>query len=188
MLGLRFLRFFLLVCPIAKSTVHLQTHLRFLRGSIVDTKDTNFSWDKAFFEKKTTLFTNLQMGFVGAALMLMMMDLSKPYLLAPLVVGLILASWYKHHIDGVKDKVKNASIQFSPKSILITLPNQESETRVRFRQIEEIDRRREHFVDVVTLYLKDDEEKIELSAINDADALIKKLNNSIAELNEASEH
>ncbi|MFT6351968.1 MAG: hypothetical protein ACJARJ_001437, partial [Neptuniibacter pectenicola] len=42
----------------------------------MENTQSDYTWDKAFFEKKLTLFSNLQMGFIGAALMLMMMDLS----------------------------------------------------------------------------------------------------------------
>ncbi len=138
-----------------------------------------FVWDKTFFEKKITLFTNLQMGFVGAALMLMMMDLSKLYLLAPLVVGLILASWYKHHIDSIKNEVKDASIQFAPKSILVTLPEQEIEKRITFREIEEIGSHKENFITIVIIYLRNGEDKLELKAFAQPEQLTQKLNSAI---------
>tara|TARA_Y100000782_G_scaffold115503_2_gene159253 strand:+ start:11902 stop:12393 length:492 start_codon:yes stop_codon:yes gene_type:complete len=136
----------------------------------------SYSWDKEFFEKKITFFTNLQLGSVGAALMLMMMNLSKLYLLAPLVIVLILASWYKHHITKVSDEVKNSSVTFSPKSVLVTIPNQEIESRVTFRQIDEIGIHKENFIETVTLYLKEDEDKIELKAIKNAKQFVSELN------------
>jgi len=40
----------------------------------VDKLDSIYHWDKDFFEKKLSLLTNCQLGFVGAALMLMMMN------------------------------------------------------------------------------------------------------------------
>ena len=108
----------------------------------------------------------------------MMMNLSKLYLLAPLVIVLILASWYKHHITKVSDEVKNSSVTFSPKSVLVTIPNQEIESRVTFRQIDDIGIHKENFIEIVTLYLKEDEDKIELKAIKNAKKLVSELNQS----------
>jgi len=95
---------------------------------------TAFNLDKALIEKKTSLFTNLQMGFVGAALMLMMMDLSKLYLLAPLGAGLILVSWYKSQFTTLYDECKNLSVEMAPKSLLVTNPVCDLEKRVTFRE------------------------------------------------------
>ncbi len=169
----------LTICPIANPSTYRQTQLSFRRGYTVEKNELVFVWDKTFFEKKITLFTNLQMGFVGAALMLMMMDLSKLYLLAPLVVGLILASWYKHHIDSIKNEVKDASIQFAPKSILVTLPEQEIEKRITFREIEEIESHKENFITIVTIYLRNGEDKLELKAFAQPEQLTQKLNSAI---------
>lgn len=141
----------------------------------------SYSWDKEFFEKKITLFTNIQMGAVGAALMLMMMDLSKLYLLVPLVAGLILSSWYKHHISKTSDEVKGTRVTFSPKSILITMPNQELESRITFREIDEIAVHRENFIEIITLYLKDDDEKVELKAVKNSAQLVLALNSALSE-------
>jgi len=129
---------------------------------------TEFRLDKALIEKRTTLFTNLQMGFVGAALMLMMMDLSKIYLLAPLGAGLILVSWYKSHLTKVYEENKHLSVTMSPKSLLVKIPQKELEQRITFRQIKEINQHQENFLPVVTIYLQDDSEKLELYAVENA--------------------
>ncbi|MGH1430995.1 MAG: hypothetical protein ACRBB4_07750 [Neptuniibacter sp.] len=129
---------------------------------------TEFRLDKALIEKKTTLFTNLQMGFVGAALMLMMMDLSKIYLLAPLGAGLILVSWYKSHLSKVYEENKHLSVTMSPKSLLVKIPQKELEQRITFRQIKEINQHQENFMPVVTIYLQHDSEKLELYAVENA--------------------
>lgn len=130
--------------------------------------NTEFRLDKALIEKKTTLFTNLQMGFVGAALMLMMMDLSKIYLLAPLGAGLILVSWYKSQLTKVYEEYKHLSVTMAPKSLLVKIPQSDLEQRVTFRQIKEVNQHQEHFLPVVTIYLKDDSKKLELPAVENA--------------------
>ncbi|MCP4596754.1 hypothetical protein [Neptuniibacter sp.] len=145
----------------------------------MDNSNPSFIWDKEFFEKKTTLFTNLQMGFVGAALILMMMDLSKLYLLSPLAVGLILASWYKSNLETVKDEFKNTTVEFAPKSLLIKKPAVDFEQRVIFHQLEEVTEHKENFVSVITLYLNNDADKIELKAIKNSDELIQQLTQAV---------
>ncbi|WP_415896354.1 hypothetical protein ACMXYX_09605 [Neptuniibacter sp. QD72_48] len=147
----------------------------------MDKSDSIYHWDKEFFEKKISLLTNCQLGFVGAALMLMMMNLSKIYLLAPLGVGLILASWYKHHLEQTKDQMKNMSVEIAPKSILLKLPSEETETRVTFREIEEINQHKENMVQIITLYLKENEDKLEIKALKDSDKFVSTLKTQMAE-------
>jgi hypothetical protein len=126
---------------------------------------TEFRLDKALIEKKISMFTNLQMGFVGAALMLMMMDLSKIYLLAPLGAGLILVSWYKSQFTSVYEEFKHLSVTIAPKSLLVKKPESDLEKRITFRELKEITQHKQNFLPVVTLYLKDDSEKVELHAL-----------------------
>ena len=129
---------------------------------------TEFRLDKALIEKKTSLFTNLQMGFVGAALMLMMMDLSKIYLLAPLGAGLILVSWYKSQFTSVYEEFKHLSVTMAPKSLLVKNPESDLEKRITFRELKEVTQHKQNFLPVVTLYLEDDSEKVELHALDNA--------------------
>lgn len=137
--------------------------------------NAEFRWDKAFVEKKVTLYTNLQMGLVGAALMLMMMDLSKIYFLAPLVAALILVSWYKNHLNGLNTDYKNYRVEIAPKSLLVTNPAQESERRITFREIDEITQHQENLVPIVTIYLKDDAGKVILPALEGDKAFVQHL-------------
>lgn len=137
-----------------------------------------FEWDKDFFEKKLNLFSNCQFGFIGAALMLMMMDLSKPYLLAPLAVGLFMTSWLKHHYGKVAKPLKKASIQLAPKSLLISKPADDSEQRITFREIEELDLRKDNFIPVLFIYLKDGSQ-VELEGFQNADELYKQLSSAL---------
>lgn len=129
---------------------------------------TEFRLDKALIEKKTSLFTNLQMGFVGTALMLMMMDLSKIYLLAPLGAGLILVSWYKSQFTNVYEEFKHLSVTMAPKSLLVKKPESDLEKRITFRELKEITQHKQNFLPVVTLYLEDDSEKVELHALENS--------------------
>lgn len=129
---------------------------------------TEFRLDKALIEKKTSLFTNLQMGFVGAALMLMMMDLSKIYLLAPLGAGLILVSWYKSQFTSIYEEFKHLSVTMAPNSLLVKKPASDLEKRITFRELKEITQHKQNFLPVVTLYLEDDSEKVELHALENA--------------------
>lgn len=141
--------------------------------------ELSFTFDETFIEKRTRLLTNCQLGFIGAALMLMMMDLSKLYLLAPLVVGLILSSWYKHNLDEVKTHFSGSSLEFAPKSILIKLPAQSSETRITFREIEEITLHQENFTPTISIYSKESDveetNKVVLKALKNPQALLKAL-------------
>ena len=133
-----------------------------------------FEWDKVFFEKKLNLFSNCQFGFIGAALMLMMMDLSKPYLLAPLAVGLFMTSWLKHHYGKVATPLKKSTVQLAPKSLLISKPADEAEQRITFREIDELDLRKENFIPVLFIYLKDGSQ-VELAGYQHAEELYKQL-------------
>ena len=123
-----------------------------------------FTFDSAFIDKRARLLSNCQLGFIGAALMLMMMDLSKFYILAPLGAGLILSSWYKHNLEEVKARFAGNSVEFAPKSILIKQPAQALETRISFREIEEITLHQENFIPTISIYLKDSD-KIVLKAL-----------------------
>lgn len=144
---------------------------------------TEFRLDKAQIEKKTSLLTNLQMGFVGAALMLMMMDLSKIYLLAPLGAGLILVSWYKSQLTSIYDECKHLSVTMAPKSFLVKNPDSELEKRITFRELKEVTQHKQNFLPVVTLYLKDESEKIELYALENASEFADQLTDSCQSIN-----
>lgn len=139
----------------------------------------SFDWNEAFFEKRINLLTNCQMGFVGAALMLMMMNLSKIYLLLPLGIGLVLVSWYKSHLDKSREEVKHSSVSFSPKSILFKCPALDQERRVEFRQIEEVTLHKEHMMEIITIYLKGDKEKLEIKGLSQSAEFIDSLNTAI---------
>lgn len=121
------------------------------------------------------------MGFVGAALMLMMMNLSKLYLLVPLGIGLVLVSWYKSNLDKTREEVKNSSVSFSPKSILVKRPEQALEQRIEFRKIDEITQHKEHMIETITIYLKDGEEKIVIKGLSRSSEFTVKLNEAISE-------
>ncbi|MGH1462172.1 MAG: hypothetical protein ACRBB6_09055 [Neptuniibacter sp.] len=145
--------------------------------------NTVYRLDKSLLEKKTTLFTNMQMFFVGTALMLMMMDLSKIYLLAPLGAGLILVSWYKSQFNNIHEEFKDTSVEMAPKSLLIKKPAMDFEQRVTFREIEEITQHRQNFIPMVTLYLRDNLGKIELPALEKVNEFIYELNNAVQDRN-----
>ena len=146
---------------------------------------TEFNLDKALIERKATLFTNCQMGFVGVALMLMMMDLSKIYLLAPLGAGLILVSWYKSQMTSTFEEFKYSSVSMAPKSLLFKKPSSDLEQRITFRELEEVTLHQQHFLPVVTLYLKGDSEKVELYALENAAEFVDELNGIILNLDSA---
>ncbi len=145
--------------------------------------NTVYRLDKSLLEKKTTLFTNMQMFFVGTSLMLMMMDLSKIYLLAPLGAGLILVSWYKSQFNNIHEEFKDTSVEMAPKSLLIKKPAMDFEQRVTFREIEEITQHRQNFIPMVTLYLRDNLGKIELPALEKVNEFIYELNNAVQDRN-----
>lgn len=146
-----------------------------------------YNWDKAFFEKRLNLFSNAQFSCIGAALMLMMMDLTKPYLLAPLIVGLIMASWLKHHYSKVSDNFLNSSVSFSPKSLLISQPKLESETRITFRQIKEVSLKQDNFIPVLVIEIDEsaEEEDIELVGFEKPELFLTQLETAINEQREA---
>lgn len=142
-----------------------------------------FQLDKVLFEKRATLYTNTQMGLVGAALMLMMMDLSKAYLLAPLIAIFILASWYKNHLNGLHDEFKNYHVEIAPKSVLLVKPQDQvqPEKRILFREIEEVTQHQENFIPVFTLYLKGNADKVSLPALQHGEEFVDMLNTLLQE-------
>ncbi len=134
-----------------------------------------FTWDKEFLSKRLNLLTNFQLGFVGAALMLMMMNLSKIYLLLPLGIGLIFTTGYKSYLNAVTDEVTGLEVSFSPKSILIKIPAKNLEQRIQFREINGVTQSKKYSVPVVTLYLNGKKDKIELRGLADSNSFIEQL-------------
>ncbi len=139
-----------------------------------------FALDEAYLEKKIKLFTNIQLGCIGAALMLMMMNLSTVVMLAIFGALLILASWYKHHISTVLEDAAELRVSFSPKSILITSKQAEQEQRITFRSIQDQSLHKENLIPVVTLYL-DEGEPVKLNGLAEPEAFLNALQTAKAE-------
>ncbi|WP_286238263.1 hypothetical protein [Neptuniibacter halophilus] len=145
--------------------------------------DSTFHWDQAFFERKLGLLTNLQLGFVGAALMLLMMDLSRWYFLLPLAGGLMWISWQKQRLDRIRREVSGLQISLAPKSLLLkrTLNNQEQ--RITFREISHLETDKREGLDTFALVMRDDKGPVLIRGMQQQDQLLRQLQQAIEDRN-----
>jgi hypothetical protein len=65
----------------------------------------------------------------------------------------------------------------------VSFPELNKTTRITFRDIDEVEAHNENFVQVINLYLKNGEEKVQLKAMANGEQLIQQLKTAIAEVN-----
>lgn len=133
-----------------------------------------FTWDNDYFEQRHSLNNKIQLGLIGLAVGLMLMDLTKIYTLAPLAIILFWVSFQQRTVDQLRDEFEDASITLSPRSLLLKKPMHESEERIHFRDIETLTKQKKGKRLTITMTLKDEQE-LQLTGFIDADECYQRL-------------
>lgn len=137
-----------------------------------------FEWNSALFEDYHGRFSKLQMGLIGLALGLMLMDLTKIYTLLPLAFGFLWVSLQQRKVDSLRTDYEGAAITLSPRSVLIEQPAQQLEKRIPFHDIQGCSLRQKGYL--VTLVLERKEaEPLELPGFIDAPACCDAINQAL---------
>lgn len=101
--------------------------------------DTHFNWDTERFEQLSNRCTQIMLGLMGLALMLMMMDLASPLILAPAAVVILITRSIQSFSEHLSTEFEDAEISLSPKTLLIKQPSIDDEKRLRYQDITEVE-------------------------------------------------
>ena len=126
-----------------------------------------FTWDNDYFEQRHSLNNKIQLGLIGLAVGLMLMDLTKIYTLLPLAAILFWVSFQQRNLDSLREEFEDASIALSPRSMLLSKPMEESEERIQFRDIDALEKKEKGKHTTIILTLKDERE-LQLAGFIDA--------------------
>mgnify|MGYP000270928434 CR=1 FL=1 len=102
------------------------------------TEKPHFEWNTQYFEDRHGLNTKIQLGLIGLAIGLMLMNLSTLFILAPLAVALFWVSYQQVQIDKLRAQYEDASLTLAPRSLLLTTPVNEKEERIQYRDIKTV--------------------------------------------------
>lgn len=138
----------------------------------------HFTWDNDYFEARHGRNQKIQLGLIGLAVGLMLMDLTRWYTLAPLLIILFWASNDQRIVDKLRGEFEDASITLSPRSLLLSKPMEESEERIQFRDIEVLEQKTKGKHTTIQLQLKDDR-SLDLPGFINGDACLRLLKEGI---------
>jgi len=140
---------------------------------------TRFEWNSEQIEKRQALLGKIQLGLIGLAIGLLLIDQAKPWFLLPMALIFFFASRELRQTDKLNDQWQQATITLAPKSLLIEQPAIEQQRRITFRSIAQIDYRTR--LGVETIHLQTQEEgTIELPAFTESEQLRKLLKEQLA--------
>lgn len=138
----------------------------------------NFTWDNDYFEARHGRNQKIQLGLIGLAVGLMLMDLTRWYTLAPLLIILFWVSNDQRIVDKLRGEFEDASITLSPRSMLLNKPMQESEERIQFRDIESLEQKVKGKHTTISLKMTEDRE-LDLPGFIDGDECFRLLEEGI---------
>lgn len=138
----------------------------------------HFTWDNDYFEARHGRNQKIQLGLIGLAVGLMLMDLTRWYTLTPLVLILFWASNDQRIVDKLRSEFEDASITLSPRSLLLSKPMAESEERIQYRDINSVEQKAKGKHTTLSLKLKEDRE-LELPGFINADECCRLLQEGI---------
>lgn len=139
----------------------------------------HFTWDNDYFEARHGRNQKIQLGLIGLAVGLMLMDLTRWYTLAPLLIILFWVSNDQRIVDKLRSEFEDSSITLSPRSLLLNKPMEESEERIQFRDIETLEQKAKGKHSTMSLKLKEDRE-LELPGFINGDECFRLLKEGIS--------
>lgn len=137
-----------------------------------------FEWNSDLFERRHSRFGKMQMGLIGLAIGLLMMDLAKIYLLLPLALGFLWISSEQRKLDTLIAEFEDAAITLSPRSILIEQPRLDEELRIPFHEIRDCAVKRKGYLTTLVLTRKEGD-PVELPGFEEIQACCDAINDAI---------
>lgn len=95
-----------------------------------------FKSNTDLIQRRSELCGRIQLIMLGIALMLMMMDLSKPYFLAPCLLVLALCYFAQKKADSLNEQFEDAQITLSPKTLLVEMGQEPKQQRIHYTDIQ----------------------------------------------------
>ncbi len=141
---------------------------------------SRFEWNNEQIGKLQTLLGRIQLGLIGLAIGLLLLDLTKPWLLIPMALVFFLSSRELRKIDRLTEQWQQASITIAPRSLLIEKPANDQQQRITFRNIVDIKAHSRLGIETLVLQTREDGE-IELPSFKQSDALQQRLTAQLAE-------
>lgn len=119
-------------------------------------KQSSFEWNAEYFEKHHSIASKLQLGMIGLAIGLLLMDLAKPYTLIPLGAVFLWATFRIRKLEELTEQFDEATIKLAPRSLLLSQPALEHEERIQFRDLKAVEKSGKDQNFTITLILNDE--------------------------------
>lgn len=100
-----------------------------------DLSDRTLYWDNDFYEKREERYGRILMAVVGISIFSLLMGFAAAMILSPLLLPLGWAFYQQRATKQLLDQNYDASIQLSPKSLLLSQPALKKEQRLNHREI-----------------------------------------------------
>lgn len=97
-----------------------------------------FKSNTDLIQRRSEFCGRIQLVMLGVALMLMMMDLSKPYFLAPCLLILALCYVAQKKADNLNEQFDEAKVTLSPKTLLIETELEPKQQRIHYTDIKSV--------------------------------------------------
>ncbi len=98
-----------------------------------------FTWDETHCEKLAHRCTQIMLGLMGLALMLMMMDMASIFLLAPAGVAVLVTRNAQRHYEKLLETFEDAEVELAPRTLQFKQSASGEELRIRYRDINSIE-------------------------------------------------
>lgn len=97
-----------------------------------------FHWNAEPVEALSSRCTHITLGLMGLALMLMMMNLSSAWALAPGVLVVLITRRAQLYYEQLQETFDDSSLELSPRTLAINKPACGDEKRIRYRDISQL--------------------------------------------------
>ncbi|WP_027856036.1 hypothetical protein [Marinobacterium jannaschii] len=130
----------------------------------------HFEWNDQKVTQLQSLLGRIQLGLIGLAIGLLLLDLAKPWLLVPMALLFFLSSRELRKIDNLNEQWQQSSVTLAPRSLLIEKPAQDQQQRITFRNIESVASRSRLGIEILSLTTRE-EGNIELPGFKESESL-----------------
>jgi len=118
---------------------------------------TTFNWDESHCEKLANRCTQIMLGLMGLALMLMMMDMASIFILAPAGIAVLLTRLAQRHYEQVLETFEEAQVTLAPRTLELAQPATKATLRIRYGDINSIESFSKWGISAIRLNVKERE-------------------------------
>lgn len=118
---------------------------------------TTFSWDESHCEKLANRCTQIMLGLMGLALMLMMMDMASIFILAPAGTTVLITRLAQRHYEEIMETFEEAKVTLAPRTLQLEQTATEEALRIRYKDIDSIERFSKWGIAAIRLNVKERE-------------------------------